>query len=407
MSLLKTKDDEIIEIIDSIFSKTSKNFNIEFWNNQSIVYCDNPKFIIKFRDKENTKQLIMNPDILSFAEAFINKTIDIEGDIFNAIKLKNDISQLEISNKDKLNLLFKVGSVNIHSKDKDKANIAFHYDISNDFYKLFLGETMMYSCAYFKTKNSNIDDAQKDKLDHICKKLMLKPNETLLDVGCGWGSMIIWASLNYGVKATGITISKEQYEYAKKQIKLNNLEDRCSVELKDYRDISGKHIYDKIVSIGMFEHVGLKKLPEYFRIIHRLLKDDGLFLNHGITTRKNNNLSKNEGKFITKYIFPGGELESISNVLTVMEDESYDIIDVECLRQHYYKTLKYWVENLKANEKEAIKLTNETIYRTWLLYMTGCAINFFEDYISVYQVLLCKKRKKGFVVPLTRDYIYN
>lgn len=404
------QDNEFIKCIKNIFYQTKKNFNIELWNGKTISYSHNPEFTLRFLDKNTFKKLIATPNIMAFAKAFIDKKFDIEGNIVDALKLKDDISSIEMPSKYKI-ILF-LNSIdflnNIHTKKADKKCISHHYDVSNNFYKLFLEDSMMYSCAYFKENTSSLTEAQENKMEHICKKLMLKPNEMLLDVGCGWGSMIMWAAKNYGVKAKGITISKEQYKYAKQMIKTNGLEEKCCVELKDYRDIKGEAIYDKIVSIGMFEHVGSKNLPVYFNNMNRLLKEDGLFLNHGITTRKDSNLSKSESEFIKEYIFPGGELENISYVLDSMENSKFDIFDVECLREHYYKTLKCWVENLKNNRQKAIKLTDEKTYRTWLLYMSGCAINFESDCISVYQVLLGKKRKEaGFAVPLTREYIYN
>ncbi|MBC2580811.1 cyclopropane-fatty-acyl-phospholipid synthase family protein [Clostridium sp. DJ247] len=405
------KDQELIEVVERIFGQTTKNFNLEFWNGQKIVYTETPKFVLKFLDKDVFRKILINPNSMNFAEAFMDKTFDIEGDIFSALKLKDEFSNVEISAKDKITLLLKstsLSSLGMHTKEKDKENIAYHYDISNEFYNLFLGPSMVYSCAYFKNQEDSITKAQENKLDHICKKLRLKSGEKLLDVGCGWGSMIIWAAKHYGVEAHGITISEQQYNYAKERIKIENLEGKCFVELKDYRDIQGKNMFDKIVSIGMFEHVGIKNLPTYFEIMNRLLKDNGLFLNHGITCKKNAKVSKEESEFIEKYIFPGGELHNISGVLDVMEDSKFEIYDVETLREHYYKTLKHWVVNLQANKDKAIQATTEKIYRTWILYMAGCAVNFEAGFISVYQVLLGKERKKpGFNTPLTREYMYT
>lgn len=403
------KNQELIQAIERVFSNTKKNFNISFWDDQVISYTDKPDFVLKFNDEEVFKKIIANPTAMNFAEAYMDKTFDIEGNIFEAINLKNDLNNLEISNKDKLTIFLKTTSfpsINKHTKEKDKENIIHHYDISNDFYKLILEDSMVYSCAYFKNEEDELTKAQENKLEHICKKLRLKKGEKLLDVGCGWGSMLIYAVKNYGVEAHGVTISEEQYKYTQELIKKENLEGQCFVELKDYRDIKGEGIYDKIVSIGMFEHVGAKNLPEYFKILYRLLKKNGLFLNHGITHADNIKLSKDEGEFIDKYIFPGGELHTISHVLSVMEAENYEVCDVECLREHYFKTLSHWVKNLQSNKEKAIEDTSERTFRTWLLYMAGCAINFEAGFISVYQVLLSKKAKNGgFNIPLTREYM--
>lgn len=404
-----SNDQVLIEAIERVFSNTKKNFNISFWDGQIISYTDKPDFILKFNDKEVFKKIISSPTAMNFAEAYMDKTFDIEGNIFEAINLKNDLNNLEISNKDKLTIFLKTTSfpgINKHTKEKDKENITHHYDISNDFYQLVLQESMVYSCAYFKNENDVLTKAQENKLDHICKKLRLKQGEKLLDVGCGWGSMLIFAAKNYGVEAHGITISEEQYKYAQNRIIDEKLEGKCFVELKDYRDIEGEEIYDKIVSIGMFEHVGAKNLPSYFKIMNRLLKENGLFLNHGITHAANIKISKDEGEFIDKYIFPGGELHTISHVLNAMEEVNYEVCDVECLREHYFKTLSHWVKNLQSNKEKAIKDTSERTYRTWLLYLAGCAINFEANFISVYQVLLSKKGKNGgFNIPLTREYM--
>ncbi|MFT8313868.1 MAG: cyclopropane-fatty-acyl-phospholipid synthase family protein [Clostridium sp.] len=407
----KNKDKDLLEAVGRIFEQTKKNFNMIFWNGETINYTESPEFVLKFNDKNTFKKILASPTTMTFAEAFMDGTFDIEGNIIEALTLKDQFENIEISNKDKVTLLLKgtsFPSINLHTKEKDKENISHHYDISNNFYRLFLGSSMTYSCAYYKNQEDDLTTAQENKVDHICKKLRLKPGEKLLDVGCGWGLMITWAAKHYGVEAHGVTISEEQYKYVSQKIKDENLEGKCFVELKDYRDIEGEGVYDKVVSVGMFEHVGIKNLPVYFNKMHKLLKDDGLFLNHGITHSKNSQVGKDESEFIEKYIFPGGELHTISGGISIMEDENYEICDVESLREHYYKTLVQWVKNLEANKEKAIEFTSDKTYRAWLLYMTGCAINFRAGLISIYQVLLSKSPKKpGFNIPLTREYMYK
>ncbi|MDT8716290.1 class I SAM-dependent methyltransferase [Clostridium sp. 19966] len=410
--MLKSKKDEkFIEAIEHIFKKTSKNFNVLLWDGEILKYTDTPDFILKFNDEDVFKKILLKPSAITFAEAFMDKSFDIEGNIFKALELKDELSDMELSTKEKLNILIKsspLSTLTSHTKENDKKYISHHYDISNDFYKLFLGPTMTYSCAYFKDKDNDITTAQINKIEHICKKLQLKSGQKLLDVGCGWGTLIIWAAKNYGVEAHGVTISEEQYKYVCERIKEEHLEGKCFVELMDYRDIKGEEIYDRIVSIGMFEHVGVKNLPLYFQILNRLLKEDGLFLNHGITHSIKSTVSEEEAEFIDKYIFPGGELHTISGIQTIMEESNYEIYDVESLREHYFKTLNCWVNNLLENKEKAISYASERIYRTWILYMAGCALTFRAGNISVYQVLLGKMPNKiYFNNKLTRDYMYK
>lgn len=292
-----------------------------------------------------------------------------------------------------------------HSQSADQKAISHHYDLSNEFYQLFLDENMVYSCAYFRS-GEDLDQAQKDKLDHICRKLRLKPGERLLDIGCGWGGLIAWAARHYGVYAHGVTISENQYEYANSWIRREGFLDQCKVDLMDYRDLEGN--YDKIVSVGMFEHVGLKNLPVYFGTAQRLLKEKGLFLNHGITVSKGRKKSTPEARFIDQYIFPGGELDNISNILHRMELASFEVLDVESLRPHYAMTLKHWARRLEAQKEEAIRTVGERKYRAWLLYLAGCAFAFQRGDISVYQVLLSRQTQGGFSkTPLTREDIYT
>ena len=294
-----------------------------------------------------------------------------------------------------------------HSIKSDKRAISHHYDVGNDFYHLFLGERKLYSCAYFRTGAEDLDRAQADKLDHICRKLRLKPGERLLDIGCGWGGLIAYAARYYGVDATGVTISARQQEYAAELIAREGLGASCRVELLDYRRIPGAGCYDKVVSVGMFEHVGIKNLPVYFAAAHRLLKNNGLFLNHGITSENAPRRDDSATKFINKYVFPDGELTGLSRILAVTEAAGFETLDVESLREHYARTLKLWTLNLQANKDRAVELAGEKIYRTWVLYMAGSAWGFEKGNINVYQVLLAK-RSGGFPpVPLTRADIYR
>src|ERR1700742_304544 len=297
--------------------------------------------------------------------------------------------------------------IKAHSKLENREAIHFHYDVSNEFYALWLDRAMVYSCAYFESPEVGLDAAQQAKLEHICRKLSLRPGEKFLDIGCGWGALVIHAARNYGVRAHGVTLSAQQLKIAQERIDEAGLSDRVTVELLDYRDLPGESQYDKIASVGMFEHVGLKNLPVYFATVHRLLKPRGLFLNHGITHDCEGWESTISTQFINRYVFPDGQLDTISNVQRVMEHEKFEIFDVEGLRPHYAMTLRHWVARLEANRALALQHVNEATYRVWRLYMAACALQFESGEIGIYQVLASKRDGGVPDLPLTRRHLYH
>ena len=294
-----------------------------------------------------------------------------------------------------------------HSRLSDRAAISFHYDVSNAFYKLWLCDEMVYSCAYFESPNDSLVQAQRNKLDHVCRKLRLKPGERFLDIGCGWGAMVCWAAQHYGVTAHGITLSQRQFDYATERVKQLGLQDLVTLELRDYRDLAGDDVYDKISSIGMFEHVGLANLPVYNATVLRLLRTGGLFLNHGITHDEEGWHPTLDAEFINRYVFPGGELDTISNILRGMEQAAFEIHDVENLRMHYAMTLREWVKRLEANHDAALNYVSEDAYRVWRFYMAACAMEFEAEGTGIYQVLASKRGSHSLPVPLTRNDLYD
>jgi cyclopropane-fatty-acyl-phospholipid synthase len=293
-----------------------------------------------------------------------------------------------------------------HSRKADRRAISFHYDVSDEFYRLWLDEQMVYSCAYFEHPGDTLEEAQRAKLEHICRKLRLKPGERLLDIGCGWGALVRWAAKNHGVHAHGITLSENQYRHNQSLIREEGLEGLVTVELLDYRDVPGESVFDKIVSVGMFEHVGIKNLPLYFRTAHRLLKPGGLFLNHGITHDEPGWRKTMSTEFINRYVFPDGELDTVSNVLRVVEQEGFEIHDVEGLRPHYALTLRTWVRRLESRKEEALQHVSESVFRVWRLYMAACAIEFEGGGVGVHQILASKRDGGLWPVPLTRRDLY-
>lgn len=289
--------------------------------------------------------------------------------------------------------------------EQDRKAIEYHYDVSNDFYELFLGPTMVYTCAYYRTPTGDLDQAQRDKLDLVCRKLRLQPGERLLDIGCGWGSLVLWAAEHYGVEAHGVTLSAAQASYAAARIRERGLEGSCRVECRDYREVAGRELYDKIAAVGIIEHVGVPNYAAYFTQVGDLLKPGGLFLNHGITHERHWKWTP-QWEFITRFVFPNGELSHVSHILSVMEDVCWEIRDVEQLREHYSRTCRHWAESLERNRRRALELVPEKTYRIWRLYLTASSVYFAEGSIGLYQVVAAKPAAAS-TIPITREDIYR
>jgi cyclopropane-fatty-acyl-phospholipid synthase len=287
--------------------------------------------------------------------------------------------------------------------------IKFHYDVGNDFYRLFLDPEMQYSCAYFTDAGGTLEQAQQDKLEMICRKLRLRPGDRLLDIGCGWGGLVCYAARHYGVTAHGITLSDAQLELARERIASQGLADRVTVEIRDYADLTG--CYDKIASIGMYEHIGVANIPRYLGKVRRLLADDGLFLNHAISRRAKREsrrfYKRAEQRALLKYIFPGGELDDIGHTLQAMEQHGFEVHDVEAWRPHYAITTRHWCERLTARRADAVKLVGEETYRIWVAYLAGCSLAFMRGTARIYQTLISKSGKGERPVPLTRADLYR
>ena len=287
--------------------------------------------------------------------------------------------------------------------------IQFHYDVGNDFYRLFLDPEMQYSCAYFTDWGNSLEEAQRDKLEMICRKLRLKPGDRLLDIGCGWGGLVCYAAEHYGVTAHGITLSEAQLELARERIAAKGLADRVRVEIRDYADLDGA--YDKIASIGMYEHIGIANIDKYFKAVRAVLAPDGLFLNHAISRRakrKQRRFSaRAEQRALQKYIFPGGELDDIGHTIRAMEQHGFEVHDVEGWREHYALTTRQWCERLTARRAEAVALVGEQTYRIWVAYLGGCSLAFSRGTARIYQTLASRGAKGRSPVPPTRADLYR
>ena len=419
-------------ILQRMFRNYTGCLGVRFWNGETMTLGQgSPSTTIVFNTVQSFCDFVLRRDPLQFVEAHFLGAIDIEGDLYNVLMQRTQLPSLKPSTGDLLSLfvaasLHKIDSSRTDSnsapirwskplqalfshkssKETDREAISFHYDVSNDFYRLWLDEQMVYSCAYFNQPDESIDRAQRNKLDLICRKLRLKPGERLLDVGCGWGALICWAARHYGVYAHGITLSHQQHDYARARIRDLGLADRVTVELRDYRDLQADASFDKVSSIGMFEHVGIKNLPAYYRAVRGALKPGGLFLNHGITNDEEGWRNTVGIEFIQRYVFPESELETISNVLRGMEQNNFEIVDVESWRAHYALTLRQWVTRLEAQQDRAIAEVGEARYRVWRMYMAGCASQFELGDIGVYQILAANRRPGPVDVPLTRRDLY-
>jgi len=381
--------------------------SVEFWNGKRVSRGNFPKVRLALRRPQALKALV-RPGLGKLAQAYVEGDIDLDCDIHELAKFAEALcGPQQVDLKKRRNDSWKWWW---HTRRFDSRAISQHYDVSNDFFALWLDRQCVYSCAYYRTPDDSLELAQQQKIDHICRKLHLQPGERFLDVGCGWGALILRAAQRYGVHATGITLSEQQFHYVRQQIQARNMAGDCEVHLLDYRDFPEHEPFDKIASVGMFEHVGKRNLPTYFAKLHRLLKPGGLLMNHGLTSTGlySGGLSSDIAEFVDRYVFPGGEIPHLSKEIELMASEHLECLDVESLRPHYAKTLWHWVERLDARKDEARALVGEKNYRIWRIYMAGYALAFERSWVSVYQVLAGRRLANGALrAPLTREYMYS
>jgi cyclopropane-fatty-acyl-phospholipid synthase len=401
--------DKIIGALERRLRERNLPIRVRFWNGHEVAGADEARVALHLRSPGEL-ELLAKPTLGKVAEHYVNQRIDIDGDIHDVIRLLPELFGNEPPPPAKPAPRFAPRLWRRrHTREADKQNIAFHYDVSNEFYALWLDARRVYSCAYFRNDDDTLDRAQEQKLDHICRKLDLKPGERFLDIGCGWGGLLLWAVEHYGVHGTGITLSRNQLEHVQAIIRERGLEDRCTVRLLDYRDVPADPPFDKISSVGMFEHVGVANLPIYFAKIHSLLRPGGLAMNHGITSTRLDGSSGISGssEFIERYVFPEGELSHVSTVIQEISRQGLEVRDVESLRPHYAKTLWHWVHRLEAKADEARRIVGETRFRVWRTYMAGSAFGFESNFMSIYQILAGRPLPDGTLpVPLTREYMY-
>jgi cyclopropane-fatty-acyl-phospholipid synthase len=359
-----------------------------------------PSFTIRVPN-ENTLTRLLGADLYSAAMSFLGGDADIQGDLLSAVRMRLSLKESGWRRR-----LYRLAAsfaphrleALVQGRARAAENLRYHYDRSNQFFRQFLDSRMVYSCAYFRHPDETLDEAQLEKLDHILRKLDVRAGERFLDIGCGWGALVERAAGACGADAAGCTLSHLQYRQASER--LSGL--RVAIYECDFHDIRGR--FDKIASVGMFEHVGRRRLPEYFRSVYGMLEDDGLFLNHGIV-RPETTADDPSTLFIQRRVFPGGELPHLAQVICSAEKAGFEVLDVENLRPHYVRTCAEWVARLGQNREACLDIVGPETYRTWLLYLSGSAVNFERGVIEVHQILFAKRGTQH--RRLTRDYMYT
>jgi cyclopropane-fatty-acyl-phospholipid synthase len=426
-------------LLDEIFGPpASRSFGVRLWDGTEEGPPGAPPFTLVLRHPGSLRSMLLPPTELTLGEAFMQGDVDIEGDLVAATGLAEPIVRHFRSPRRALPFLFRLralpkrnahlgnaipdgdhrASGSRHSRARDRSAVRYHYDLDNAFYRLWLDERMVYSCAYFaKDGEESLDHAQEAKLDLVCRKLRLREEERFLDIGCGWGALVMHAAERYGVDATGITLSPSQAALARERIRKAGLQERCRVELLDYREMPRTLRFDKIASIGMVEHVGRRMLPTYFGEAFRLLEPGGVFLNHGIVhlnpdrsamVRFAKRHLRSRVSFIDRHIFPDSELMTPAKLFLASEAAGFEMRDVESLREHYARTTRLWVRRLQERRSEAVAMVGEPTVRAWQLYMAGSAYLFRKGSLGVIQTLLAKRDSSGRVrLPATRADVYE
>ena len=390
--------------IDNIRSQVALPLRLELWNGKQINFSEEaPRVVIRL-PRISAARYLLTPSLSNLGTAYVEGEIEVTGKAEDMVLVVNSLAKNTLKPEGKF---ARVARNLIHDKNRDADSIRYHYDVSNDFYRQFLDHNLVYSCAYFEQGDEDLATAQIKKIDHILNKIQLQPGQTLLDIGCGWGALILRAASHFGARCTGITLSENQYALAKQRVAEAGLNDLIDIRLLDYRDLHGQ--FDRITSVGMFEHVGLHHLPEYFSRVNQLLAPDGMMMNHGITSTDPNNgeTPYGGGEFIHKYVFPHGELVHLAEVLKAMQQAGLETFDVENLRRHYARTCALWSENFERNESTLREMAGDKRFRIWHVYLAGSSYAFEHDLISLYQIVCGKAGRSPSALPWSRQYMYQ
>ena len=371
---------------------------------------DQPRVILDVRDTAGAAALL-SPSLDHLGQAYVEGHIDVSGSVQDVMDVAHRLAEagaeMDTTGRWVRRIVHQLADATSHSKKVDRESIHYHYDVSNAFYAEWLDPAMVYSCAYFEHGDETLAEAQTKKIDHILTKLRIEPGQRLLDIGCGWGALVLRAAERFGARCVGITLSQNQADLANERVRAAGLQDRIEIRLQDYRDV--KETFDRISSVGMFEHVGLKNLPAYFRIVHDLLVPGGWALNHGITSSdpQNGETRHGGGRFIDRYVFPNGELPHIGTVLTTMQEGGLEAVDAENLRRHYARTLRCWSDAFEAKSAHLKTLVDDKTWRIWRMYLVGSQWAFEQDDIALFQVLCHRAGQSAQGLPWSRGWMYG
>jgi cyclopropane-fatty-acyl-phospholipid synthase len=426
--------DSLRSLLAQVREQAGFDLGFVLWDGSTVpsnLRCD--AFAVRIADEGVIAGLVRRPTLETFANVWVAKRIDlVNGTLFDLAHLRKTRRTREFRKSLDKRLVMRAllpflfvsrggpwpldaqpdAGQNSDDLGDNRRNIAYHYDVSNNFYALWLDREMVYSCGYCTDWTNDLERMQRDKLEMICRKLRLKPGERLLDIGCGWGALVVYAAQHYGVEAYGVTLSERQFGYAREKVERLGLQDLVRIELKDYSLVEGEERFDKVASIGFFEHVGLTNFSTYYETVRRVLKRDGLFLHHAITRpgEQKHGLSgrgRAEGRLFNKYIFPGGRLDHIGNTVAMMERHGFEVHDVENWREHYQRTCRHWHDRLLKNHDAAVAEIGETKTRLWLTYLAVCSIMFERNVFNLHQTLASKRRRGASGLPPTRSDLYR
>ncbi|TXH60491.1 MAG: class I SAM-dependent methyltransferase [Burkholderiaceae bacterium] len=402
-------DRQVLKHLEALRGRMTLPLRIRLWNGHEVDLGPDPDVTLILKDPVAARHLA-RPSMAALGAGYVEGHLDVDGPIRSVVRVAESLAR----DQDRQGGLGALPNwLTRHTRGSDRQAIEYHYDVSNAFYGAWLDPNMVYSCAYYENGDEDLATAQIAKIDHICRKLRLEPGQRLLDIGCGWGALVIHAARHYGVQATGITLSTNQHALATERVAAAGLQDRVEIRLQDYRDVPEAEGFDRISSVGMFEHVGLKNLPAYFKQVARLLKPGGVALNHGITSTDHDSRSVGlgAGEFIDRYVFPDGELPHVSLAIRELSAAGLELTDAESLRRHYEKTLWAWSDAFEQRLAQMEALAGTRRARIWRVYLAGCAHAFAHGWINLYQLLAVKPvaASTGALspLPLSRRYMYE